>query len=129
MKKRIYSSVKISSEYLIKQFYDSKIINLEIPIHKFFYKKQPVSSLIYGKFHTFTKKNMLDIKRTYLTDENRRPIAVQIDIKTFEKIEQLLEDYALGKLIEENNPEENLSLNEAQEYYQQLKKNETGISV
>lgn len=65
---------------------------------------------------------MLDIKRTYLTDENRRPIAVQIDIKTFEKIEQLLEDYALGKLIEENNPKENLSLNEAQEYYQQLKK-------
>jgi hypothetical protein len=63
---------------------------------------------------------MPDIKKIYLTDENRRPIAVQIDIKTFEKMEQLLEDYALGKLIEENNPEENLSLNEAQEYYNQL---------
>jgi hypothetical protein len=37
-------------------------------------------------------------------------------------MEQLLEDYALGKLIEENNQEENLSLNEAQEYYNQLKK-------
>ncbi len=36
-------------------------------------------------------------------------------------MEQLLEDYALGKLIEENNLEENLSLNEAQEYYNQLK--------
>jgi hypothetical protein len=36
-------------------------------------------------------------------------------------MEQLLEDYALGKLIEENNQEENISLNEAQEYYNQLK--------
>lgn len=65
---------------------------------------------------------MLDIKKTYLTDENKRPVAVQVDIKTFEKMEQLLEDYALGKFIEENDPEENLSLNEAQEYYNQLKK-------
>jgi hypothetical protein len=64
---------------------------------------------------------MLNIKKTYLTDENKRPVAVQIDIETFEKMEQLLEDYALGKLIEENNQEENLSLNEAQEYYNQLK--------
>jgi hypothetical protein len=37
-------------------------------------------------------------------------------------MEQLLEDYALGKFIEENVPEENLSLNEAQQYYNQLKK-------
>jgi hypothetical protein len=67
-------------------------------------------------------KIMLDIKKTYLTDENKRPVAVQIDIKTFEKMEQLLEDYALGKFIEENDTEENLSLNEAQEYYNQLKR-------
>ncbi len=49
---------------------------------------------------------MLDIKKTYLTDEKKRPVAVQVDIETFEKIEQLLEDYALGKLIEENDSEE-----------------------
>ena len=72
---------------------------------------------------------MLDIKKTYLTDEKKRPIAVQIDIKTFEKMEQLLEDYALGKLIEKNETDEYLSLNEAQEYYNQLKKNESGNSV
>jgi hypothetical protein len=76
------------------------------------------------EFHIFIflqkLKIMLDIKKTYLTDEDGRPIAVQIDIKTFEKMEQLLEDYALGKLIEENNPEGNLSMNEAQEYYNQL---------
>ena len=65
--------------------------------------------------------NMLNIKKTYLTDEKKRPVAVQVDIKTFERMEQLLEDYALGQFIEENNPAENLSLNEAKEYYRKLK--------
>jgi len=65
---------------------------------------------------------MLDIKKTYLTDEKKRPVAVQVDIETFEKMEQLLEDYALAQFIEENNPAENLSLNEAKEYYRKLKR-------
>ncbi|MBU2652637.1 MAG: hypothetical protein KKA81_17055 [Bacteroidetes bacterium] len=63
---------------------------------------------------------MLDIKKTYVTDENKRPIAVQIDIRTFEKIEQALEDHALAKLIEENDPGDSLSLNESKEYYDNL---------
>ena len=66
-------------------------------------------------------KNMLNIKKTYLTDEKKRPVAVQVDIETFERMEQLLEDYALGQFIEENNPAENLSLNESKEYYRKLK--------
>jgi hypothetical protein len=37
-------------------------------------------------------------------------------------MEELLEDYALGQFIEENDPGENLSLNDAKEYYQKLKK-------
>jgi hypothetical protein len=65
---------------------------------------------------------MLPIKKKYLTDEKKRPVAVQVDIKTFEKMEELLEDYALGQFIEENDPGENLSLNDAKEYYQKLKK-------
>ena len=64
---------------------------------------------------------MLNINKTYVTDKNKRPIAVQIDIHTFEKIEQLLEDYALGKLIEENDSLENLSLNEAKSFYKNAK--------
>jgi hypothetical protein len=63
---------------------------------------------------------MLDIKKKYLTDEKKRPVAVQVDIETFEKMEQLLEDYAMGQFIEENDPAENLSLNEAREYYRKL---------
>jgi len=65
---------------------------------------------------------MLKIKKRYLTDENKNPVAVQLDIKTFEKIEQLLEDYALGQLIEQNDPADNLSLQEAKSYYQKLNK-------
>ena len=65
---------------------------------------------------------MLNIKKTYVTDEKKNPIAVQIDIDTYQKIEQLLEDYALGQLIEDNDPGENLSLNEAKTYYEKLRR-------
>jgi len=58
----------------------------------------------------------------YITDEKKRPVAVQIDIETFEKMEQLLEDYALGQLIEQNDPADNLTISEAKEYYRGLNK-------
>lgn len=68
---------------------------------------------------------MLNIKKTYVIDSSNRPLAVQIDIKTFERIEQVLEDFALGKLIEENNPDDVLSVAEAKVYYENLRdKNE-----
>jgi hypothetical protein len=60
---------------------------------------------------------MLDIKKTYITDSKNKPLAVQVDIKTFERIERVLEDYALEKLIEENDPDEVLSVAEAREFY------------
>lgn len=65
---------------------------------------------------------MLKIRKTYLKDENNRPLAVQVDIETFNKIEQILEDYALGQLIEENDISDTLSLGEATTYYKTLKK-------
>jgi hypothetical protein len=65
---------------------------------------------------------MLNIKKTYVTDEKKRLVAVQIDIETYEKIEQVLEDYALVQLIDENNPDEYLSLNEAKEYYDKIRR-------
>lgn len=60
---------------------------------------------------------MLKIRKRYLTDDKNKPVAVQVDIKTFEKIEQLLEDYALAQFINENDPADNLSLEEAEEHY------------
>lgn len=67
---------------------------------------------------------MLPIKKRYIVDEKDRRVAVQLDIETFEKIERVLEDYALGELIKENKPEDKLSLQEAKEFYKNLKKAE-----
>ena len=46
-----------------------------------------------------------------------KKIAVQIPIETFEKIEEVLENYALFKLIKEKEGEEILGLRETKEYY------------
>ncbi len=65
---------------------------------------------------------MEGIKKKYIVDDDQKKIAVQIDIADFEKIEQILEDYALGQLIEENDPAENLDLEAAKKYYDHLDK-------
>ncbi|NCR93360.1 MAG: hypothetical protein GPJ13_06150 [Microcystis aeruginosa W11-06] len=46
---------------------------------------------------------MLEINKNYVLDKDQKPIAVQIPIAEFEKIEEILEDYGLGKLIERIN--------------------------
>jgi hypothetical protein len=69
---------------------------------------------------------MLAIKKEYVvTDENKRK-AVVIDIDTFNKIEEIIENYGLAKYMEEVQEEELLSLNEAKEYYSTLKKGSKG---
>jgi len=62
------------------------------------------------------------IKKKYIVDEKQKKVAVQIDIQEFEKIERVIEDYALGKLIEENDFSESLTFDEAKLDYQQLQK-------
>jgi len=62
----------------------------------------------------------MEIARKLVIDENNQPVAVQIDIETFVKIEQVLEDYALGRLIAEVADDEALDLEAARAYYQQL---------
>lgn len=62
------------------------------------------------------------IKKKYIVDEDQKKVAVQIDIADFEKIEQILEDYALVQLMKENDPEENLDLQEAKTLYDKLDK-------
>ena len=65
---------------------------------------------------------MEEIKRTYIIDEENRKLAVQLDIDTFNKIEELLENYALVQLMEEPTDNEALELDEAKAYYQTLEK-------
>lgn len=66
----------------------------------------------------------MQLKKRYVTDEENRRVAVQLDIETFEKLEAILEDYGLAKLIEENeeNGDEILGVSEAKAFYEELKK-------
>lgn len=62
------------------------------------------------------------IRTKYIIDENKNKIAVQIDIADFEKIEQILEDYALVQLMKQNDSAENLNLQEGKVFYDKLDK-------
>ncbi len=64
---------------------------------------------------------VMNIKRQYIVNEQNQRIAVQVDIKTFEQIESVLENYALSRLMENSEAEETLSLEEAKKYYEKLK--------
>ena len=65
---------------------------------------------------------MLDIRKEYVITDDNRKRAVLIDIKTFERIEEILESYGLGKYMEEAENEEVLSLSDAKRYYEILEK-------
>ncbi|MBE9004311.1 hypothetical protein IQ259_04520 [Fortiea sp. LEGE XX443] len=65
---------------------------------------------------------MLEISKNYVMDENQQPIAYQISIADFEKIEEILENYGLVKLMAESESDEYLTKEEALKYYQSLKK-------
>ena len=65
---------------------------------------------------------MNTIPKQYIIDEQNRRIAVQIPIQTFEKLEEILENYALVQLMEENEGEEILNAQDAKSYYDQLEK-------
>jgi hypothetical protein len=65
---------------------------------------------------------METISKKYIVDEHDNKVAVQIPIETFEKIEEILENYSLVQLIKENERDDILSLHEAKAYYDQLRK-------
>ncbi len=66
---------------------------------------------------------MLEIKKSYVVDENQNPIAVQIPLDDFNKIEEVIENFGLAKLMEATEDDELLSGEEAYNYYQSLKNN------
>ena len=65
---------------------------------------------------------MLAIKKEYVVTDDNKKKAVLIDIDTFNKMEEIIENYGLVKYMEEVKDEEDLSLNDAKEYYSTLKK-------
>jgi hypothetical protein len=62
------------------------------------------------------------IKKRYLVDEKNKKIGVQLNIRTFEKMEEVIENYALYKLMNENKNEKRLNVREAKKYYKRLDK-------
>ena len=65
---------------------------------------------------------MNTIAKKYVLNEHNEKVAVQIPIKTFEQIEEILENYALFRLMDEYKDEEVLNVQEAKEYYSRLDK-------
>ena len=66
---------------------------------------------------------MLNIHKSIILDESQKPIAVQIPIKEFEHLEEIIENYGLSKLIDDASHDEKLSVEDAKKYYQSLKQN------
>ncbi|HEX9735916.1 MAG TPA: hypothetical protein VGG06_28475 [Thermoanaerobaculia bacterium] len=63
----------------------------------------------------------MEIHKQYVLDEDRRPVAVQVPIDEFQRIEEVLEDYGLARLMDEREDDERLSREAAKAYYQSLK--------
>ena len=64
---------------------------------------------------------MLKIHKSIVLDENQKPTAIQIPIEDFERLEQIIENYGLAKLMDEVKDDERLSIEEAKSHYQSLK--------
>lgn len=65
---------------------------------------------------------MKPIQKRHLVDERNRRVAVQIDLATFEKIEELLENYGLVQSMAEERGAETLDLEAARAFYDTLDK-------
>jgi hypothetical protein len=64
---------------------------------------------------------MLKIHKNIVFDESQKPVAVQIPIEEFERLEDIIENYGLAKLMDEVKDDERLSVEDAKKYYQSLK--------
>ena len=63
----------------------------------------------------------MKIHKYYVLDENQVPIAVQIPLSEFERLEEAIEDHGLAQLINEVQDEERLTGEDAHNYYRSLK--------
>ncbi|MFW5803732.1 MAG: hypothetical protein ACOCWG_00710 [bacterium] len=65
---------------------------------------------------------METVQKKYIVDENNKPVAVQIDIETFEKIEEIMENHGLFELMKQTEDEDEMDLKAAQDFYSTLEK-------
>jgi PHD/YefM family antitoxin component YafN of YafNO toxin-antitoxin module len=64
---------------------------------------------------------MLKLHKKIVLDENQKPIAVQIPIEEFERMEEVIENYGLAKMMDGVADDEQLSVHEAKHLYQSMK--------
>ena len=65
------------------------------------------------------------IARQYIVNEQDRRTAVLLDIETFEKMEEVIENHALYRLMEETSEDDEvLESGDALEYYKTLVKDQ-----
>lgn len=55
----------------------------------------------------------MPLAKSYIVDDEGRPKAVVIDLESFNKIENLLLDYGLGKAMEEVEDDDEFDIEEA----------------
>ncbi len=63
---------------------------------------------------------MLTIHKKIMRDSNQNPVAKQIPLEEFERLEEAIENYGLAQLMDETESDELLSVKEAKEYYKSL---------
>ena len=66
---------------------------------------------------------MLNLHTNIVLDENQKPIAVQIPIDEFQRLEEVIENYGLSRLIDEVADDEQLTVQEARSLYRTMKDN------
>ena len=64
---------------------------------------------------------MTAIRRKYITDANNQTQAVILDLATFNRMEAIIEDHGLAKIMEAAEDDEILSVHEAKKYYKSIK--------
>jgi hypothetical protein len=65
---------------------------------------------------------MLDLKEKYIVNKQQKPVAVQLDIKIFKQLEDVLEDYALAQYMRKSKNDVKLNIDEAKIFYKKLVK-------
>ncbi len=65
---------------------------------------------------------MPTIKKKLIVNEKNRPVGVVLDLRTFKQMEEIVEDYLFGKILQELDDEKPMSLEEGMKYYAKLKK-------
>ena len=66
------------------------------------------------------RDDTLEIKKQFVVNEKNQKIAVQIDIDTFKKIEDLLENHILAQIMKESSDDKSYNVENARAYYQEL---------